>query len=75
MSRAGLTDLWSAVISCVYGVSRHCGRGATATDATEERMAMTTLACGEETGNPTTTRGCEEDLVVAGPVGNPFGEF
>ena len=38
-------------------------------------MAMTTLACGEENGNPTTNRGCEEDLAVAGPVDNPFGEF
>jgi len=39
-------------------------------------MALnTTLACGEET-NPTTTRGCEEDLVVSPvPVENPFGSF
>jgi len=38
-------------------------------------MAMNkTLACGEET-NPTTNRGCEEDLAVAPPVDNPFGEF
>jgi len=38
-------------------------------------MAITkTLACGEET-NPTTRYGCEEDLRVAPPVDNPFGEF
>jgi hypothetical protein len=34
-----------------------------------------TLACGEET-NPTTTRGCEEGLVINPvPVENPFGSF
>jgi len=42
----------------------------------EERMINTTLACGEENGETTTLRGCEEDwradtLVVD----NPFGEF
>lgn len=56
-------------------MSRHSRRGAMETEATEGRMAITTLACGEETGPTTTYRGCEEDLVVAGPVGNPFGEF
>ena len=33
-----------------------------------------TLACGEEK-TPTTAAGCEADLVVAGPVENPFGSF
>ena len=43
--------------------------------ALEGRMALDkTLACGEET-NPTTARGCEEGLVVAAPVENPFGGF
>lgn len=72
----GLTDRWGVVISCGYGVCRGTAAAAlTTTEATEERMAMTTLACGEENGTPTTTRGCEEDLVMAAPVGNPFGEF